>query len=160
MRKTLLAASVALSLLSGQAFADVATYNALAAANINMTTEQANAIKAAEGDALAEEIAKLVLADKANAESILRAAMSGKDKDMVTKIAVAAWSNAPEGEKQTIRNAAIKAAPATMADDVAKATQVKGQGGQQAGSSGQQNNLNPIQTTSGGGGGTVASPNK
>jgi len=109
MRKTLFALTMAAALTSGQAFADQATLDALQAAGIQLSAEQAATIAAAEGQALVDAIAALVEANPQLAATIVGAAVQAAP-EMAVAITEAAVQAAPE-YKTAIADAAMKAAP-------------------------------------------------
>jgi hypothetical protein len=74
MRKTLCGLTLAVLMASGQAFADLATLDALKATPVPLTAEQAQVIAAANGDALVEVVTGLVAANSALAPDIVVAA--------------------------------------------------------------------------------------
>ncbi|MBF7730520.1 hypothetical protein [Pseudomonas sp. N040] len=74
MLRILTGLSLAVLLASGQAFADQATLDALQGQGIALSAEQAQAIAAAEGDALVAEVVALVGANQPVSPTIVRAA--------------------------------------------------------------------------------------
>lgn len=160
MRKTLFALTMAAALTSGQAFADQATLDALQAAGIQLSAEQAATIAAAEGQALVDAIAALVKANPQLAATIVGAAVQAAP-EMAVAITEAAVQAAPE-YKTAIADAAKTAAPDQAANIQAAADRAAAAstGVNATGSGTQVNNSNiPGSTGGSGGGDPVASPN-
>ena len=103
MLKTLTGLSLAVLLASGQAFADQATLDALQGQGIALSAEQAQAIAAAEGDALVAAIAGLVGANQPVSPTIVRAA-SCAAPDQASAIIEQSVSAAPQ-QAESIRAA-------------------------------------------------------
>jgi len=81
MQKTLIGLSLTALLASAQVFADQATLDALKGQGIALTAEQSTAIAAAEGAALAAEIAGLVALNQPVSPTIVRAAACAAPQD-------------------------------------------------------------------------------
>lgn len=144
MRKTLVSLSIALAFSAGSAMADQATLDALQTAGIPMTTEQAEAVLAAQGEQIAEAVAALVAANPAQAEAIVSAAVT-----------------AAPAQQAAIVAAAIAAAPTQAAaiTAAAKNAQAASNQGQATGSPVSLSTNSIPNSSSGGGGSNTASPN-
>jgi len=108
MRKSLLALSLAAALASSVAFADQKTLDAMVAAGVELTPEQAELVLNADEESIADVVAALVAA-------------AGDNESLVSAIVSAAISANPEASSQ-IFSAAVATAPnmvASIAEGVA-----------------------------------------
>lgn len=143
MQKIFTGLSLAVLLASGQAFADQATVDALQGSGVPLSAEQAQAIEAAEGDALAKAVAALVAANQPISPTIVRAAACA----------------APESGSAIIEQS-LAAAPAQAdAINATVALGCEGVAGLNAVGAGTVLSNSSIPTGGGAGGGGVASPN-
>ena len=151
MRKSLSLVTLAVALASGNAMADQATVDALAAQGVVLAPEHQAAIADAEGEALVNAVAAAIAAHPDQATAIFAAAAAANPAH-AQAIASAASAAAPA------QAAAVQAALAAHQANVAAAAQ----SGVGATSSGNKTNSASIPTSSGGGGSgtTPASPSK
>lgn len=154
MRKSFIALSLSMAVVSGHALADISTFNALASAGIPMTAEQAATLKGA--DAGSSQLEEAVTA-------VIKAATAGAKPSMAVTVTTAAV-NAVPALQATVCKAGISGAPAQEAAiRASKACSknvtdtVVGSGATNIGAT---INTNGIPSVSGSGGSSrVASPN-
>ncbi|MDY7219425.1 hypothetical protein TOI97_07575 [Denitrificimonas sp. JX-1] len=102
MRKTFMTLSVAAALFAGQAMADQATADSLAAYGVDAGVH-AEAIASAEGSVLVQALKDLIADQPAMAATIVAAAINANPS--MTDAIVAAAIEAAPGQEQAIRNA-------------------------------------------------------
>lgn len=118
MTKTFSGLSLAILLIAGQALADEKTMNAVQAAlngaEISLTAGQSRELAAAEGEALADAIANLVIVYPDQASAIINAAIQANAGDpnliaMISQKAIAAATAQNEALATAVRTATYQA---------------------------------------------------
>lgn len=118
MKKTFSGLSLAILLIAGQALADEKTMNAVLAAlngtETSLTAGQSRELAAAEGEALADAIANLVIVYPDQASAIVNAAIQANAGDpnliaMISQKAIAAATAQNEALATAVRTATYQA---------------------------------------------------